>query len=79
MRMDWREEQAKAERLALLYAADGRGDKSHPLHGRYTGLALTAPSATGTGLAALTPTAASPQPDGETSSVEDPGELPIAA
>ena len=48
--MDWREEQAKADRIELLYAADGRGVvidgvPQHPLHGFYTGLACESPSA----------------------------------
>lgn len=76
MRINWQEERAKVERLELLYQADGRHERSHPLHGRYTGLALTAPSASEQGLSALAPTAASPGPSGGAPSVGAPGELP---
>ncbi len=50
---------AKVERLELLYAADGRSNRQHPLRGLYTGLAITAPSAQESGTAALLTAAAS--------------------
>lgn len=76
MQMQWQEEQSKADRLELLYQADGRHRREHQMHGLFTGLALTAPSASETGLPALTPTAASPEPEAGAPSVEAPGELP---
>jgi hypothetical protein len=77
MQLNWQEEQAKADRLELLYQASGRQERSHPSHGLFTGLALTAPSATETGLTALTPTAASSEPEGGIPSCGDPEKLPI--
>ncbi len=57
--MDWQEENAKVQRLELLYAADGRQDRKHPMHGLYTGLIFSAPSAQQAGTAALAAAAAS--------------------
>jgi len=53
LKLDWRVEQAKADRLELLYQRSGRADRSHPQHGLFTGLvAADAPSAQQTGDAA---------------------------
>ena len=58
LKLDWRVEQAKADRLELLYQRSGRTDPSHPLHARYTGLvAAEAPSAQEAGDAAPAPAA----------------------
>ena len=64
MQLDWRVENAKMERLDLLYTADGRHDPEHPSHGLYTGLIALAPSTQGTGTAAL-PTAAASADEAE--------------
>jgi hypothetical protein len=53
MRLDWRVENAKVQRMELLYAADGRQDRKHPRHGLYTALAVLAPSAQEAGSTAL--------------------------
>jgi hypothetical protein len=78
MQINWQEENAKVERLDLLYHADGRHHRDHPLHGLYTGLAQKAPSASEQGLPALAPTAASPEPEDGATIEEAPGELPTA-
>jgi hypothetical protein len=38
------EQQARQDHLEALYLADGRDDKSHPLHCLYTGLVNTTPT-----------------------------------
>lgn len=38
-------EQAKADRLELLYQQSGRASKNHPMHALFTGLIAQAPSA----------------------------------
>lgn len=77
MQLDWRVEQAKAERLELLYRRDGRHRASHRLHGLFTGLAELAPSASE--IQRLpTPTAASLNPMGAVPSAGTDGELPTA-
>jgi len=59
------EETAKQERLELLYERSGRGEKTHPMHGLYTGLFQEAPSAQVPGPTAPEPATASPVEQGE--------------
>ena len=75
MQLNWQEEQAKADRLELLYQRSGRTHRDHELHGRFTGLAATAPSASEAVLTAH-PTPASPRPNGADPSCGTRGKLP---
>lgn len=50
-------EQAKADRMELLYQRSGRGCRNHPLNGLFTGLIAEAPSARVT-LGGVTPATA---------------------
>ena len=65
LKLDWRVEQAKADRLELLYQRSGRADPSHSQHALFTGLvAAEAPSAQEAGDAAPSPAATPAEQDG---------------
>jgi hypothetical protein len=68
LKLDWRVEQAKADRLEELYQRSGRAEEGHAYHGLFTGLAAESPSAQALGTSTPGPTAASPG-QGEQASV----------
>jgi len=72
LKLDWRVEQAKADRLEAVYQRSGRADRSHPLHGFYTGLMAEAPSAQQTGDTAPSVAATPAGPDGAAAGLPTP-------
>ena len=72
LQLDWRVEQAKADRLELLYQRSGRADRSHPQHGLFTGLTAEAPSAQQTGDTAPSAAATPVGPDGANTDLPEP-------
>jgi hypothetical protein len=60
LKLDWRVEQAKADRLELLYQRSGRANPAHAMHALFTGLAAESPAAQALCTSTTGPATASP-------------------